>query len=149
MRAACKLCGEVITIFATANRTEEFDGLAGKVSYHIATRHKDEFAELSDISYLAGKVYAITLVEGGRVPDWIGLKRTWHNALLARLGGKNNPSAAQHMRYLGTLGLLAQCSVYVPEHIRETIERAFEDAVRFDGTIAWRRVLDTLEVNQL
>lgn len=49
------------------------------------------------------------------------------------------------MRYLGLLGLLAECSVHVPEEIRESIERAFDDAAE-DGSLKWRRVLNRLEI---
>ena len=35
-------------------------------------------------------------------------------------------------RYLGVLGLLGECSLYVPEDIRAMIEEAMEDACR-DG----------------
>ncbi len=35
---------------------------------------------------------------------------------------------SEHMRYMGTLGLLSECSVYVPEDIREMIEDAFREA---------------------
>jgi len=49
------------------------------------------------------------------------------------------------MRYAGVLKLLEQCSVYVPEEIRECIESAFLDATR-NGPFKWRRVLDRMEI---
>ncbi len=51
----------------------------------------------------------------------------------------------EHVRYLGCLGLLAECSVYVPEDLREQIDRAFTDACR-DGSLRWRRVLNRIEI---
>lgn len=56
------------------------------------------------------------------------------------------PSENEHMRYLGTLGLLAECSVYVPEDIREMIEAAFKDACVADPTLTHRRILNRLEI---
>lgn len=53
---------------------------------------------------------------------------------------------SEHMRYLGLLGLLAECSVYVPEDIRESIERAFDDATTDNPQLSWRRILDRLEI---
>ncbi len=50
------------------------------------------------------------------------------------------------MRYLGTLGLLAECSVYVPEDVREMIESAFTDASNAIPSLKWRRILDRLEI---
>jgi hypothetical protein len=52
----------------------------------------------------------------------------------------------EHTRYLGTLGLLAECSVYVPEDIREMIQAAFEDACAADAGLCWRRILSRLEI---
>lgn len=52
----------------------------------------------------------------------------------------------EHMRYLGTLGLLAECSVYVPEDIREQIESALRDACRANRCLKYRRILDRLEI---
>jgi hypothetical protein len=49
------------------------------------------------------------------------------------------------MRYAGVLGLLSECSVYVPEEIRESIEQAFADASE-DGSFRWCRVLDRVEI---
>ena len=51
----------------------------------------------------------------------------------------------ERLYYLGLLGLLAECSVYVPEDVREMIEQAFEDACT-DGDLRWRRVLDRVEI---
>lgn len=53
--------------------------------------------------------------------------------------------ANDRMRYLGTLGLLCECSVYVPEDLRESIESALEDACE-DGRLKWRRILDRYEI---
>ena len=50
------------------------------------------------------------------------------------------------LQYLGVLGLLAQCSAYVPEDIREMIETAFRDACEADCALYWRRILDRLEI---
>lgn len=49
------------------------------------------------------------------------------------------------MRYLGVLGLLCEASVHVPEDVRESIERALDDACA-DGKLKWRRILDRLEI---
>lgn len=49
------------------------------------------------------------------------------------------------MRYLGCLGLLAECSVYVPEDLRERIEQAMQDACA-DRSLRWRRVLNRIEI---
>jgi hypothetical protein len=50
------------------------------------------------------------------------------------------------MRYLGTLGLLSQCSVYVPEDIREMIAMAFDDACQANPNLRQRRTLNLLEI---
>lgn len=52
----------------------------------------------------------------------------------------------EYLRYLGALGVLAECSVYVPEDVRESIERCFADAVQHHPTLQYRRVLDRLEI---
>lgn len=52
----------------------------------------------------------------------------------------------EHLRYMGTLGLLAQCAVYVPEDIRECIEQALEAAHAAYPFITWRRVLDRIDL---
>jgi len=64
----------------------------------------------------------------------------WHqNEVRAHVG--------EHMRYIGVLGLLSQCSVYVPEDLRECIESAMIDAVsNSGGTLKWKRVLDRIEL---
>jgi len=75
------------------------------------------------------------------------------------LGGTHGPSKAENrigilesrlsnlrMKYLGTLGLLSESSVHVPEDIRERIEYAFEDACA-DGKLQYRRVLNRLEIH--
>jgi len=54
--------------------------------------------------------------------------------------------AAQGTRYLGALGLLAECSVYVPEDIREMIEQAFADACEGDPGLRWKRILNRVEI---
>jgi hypothetical protein len=55
-------------------------------------------------------------------------------------------SPIEHERYLGALGLLAECSVHVPEDIREMIEAAFEDACAAASGLYWRRILSRLEI---
>jgi len=53
----------------------------------------------------------------------------------------------EHMRYLGCLKLLEDCSPYVPEEIREGIEMAHDDAVEAsNGTLRARSVLDRREI---
>lgn len=52
----------------------------------------------------------------------------------------------ERMRYLGCLGLLAECSVHVPEDLRDLIERAMEDACAAIPTLTWRRILDRIEI---
>jgi hypothetical protein len=49
-------------------------------------------------------------------------------------------------RYLGALGLLCQCSVYVPEDLRQMIETALVDAQDNDPSLKVRRVLDRFEI---
>jgi hypothetical protein len=51
----------------------------------------------------------------------------------------------ERMRYLGVLALLCECSVYVPEELRESVERALIDACA-DGTLKYRRVLNRFEI---
>jgi hypothetical protein len=60
---------------------------------------------------------------------------------VGRTGGVN-----EHIRYLGALGLLAECFVYVPEDIREMIEAAFKDACEANPNLKCRRLLDRLEI---
>lgn len=50
------------------------------------------------------------------------------------------------MRYLGCLGLLGECAVHVPEDLRESIERAMEDACQSDSALRWRRILNRIEI---
>lgn len=50
------------------------------------------------------------------------------------------------MRYAGVLKVLEECSVYVPEDVREMIEHAFTDAAA-TGRFKWRRVLNRLEID--
>lgn len=50
------------------------------------------------------------------------------------------------MRYLGALGVLAECSPYVPEDVRQQIERAMSDAVAANPHLEYRRILDRLEI---
>lgn len=52
----------------------------------------------------------------------------------------------EHMRYLGTLGLLGECAVYVPEDLREKIEDAMRDACEADPALKWRRILNRIEI---
>jgi len=59
-------------------------------------------------------------------------------------GGMN-----EHMRYLGCLGLLAECAecaVYVPEDLREMIEQAMVDACAANPSLRWKRILDRFEI---
>lgn len=53
---------------------------------------------------------------------------------------------SEHLRYLGTLGLLCECSVSVPEDVRERIEQALEDACKANPELHWRRILDRYEI---
>lgn len=53
---------------------------------------------------------------------------------------------SEHIRYLGTLGLLSECSVHVPEELRESIAQAMLDAVAANTNLEFRRVLNRLEV---
>lgn len=55
-----------------------------------------------------------------------------------------------YMRYLGVLGLLAECSVYLPsddegEDMRQQIIEAFTDA-QTNHPLVWRRILNRLEI---
>ena len=50
-----------------------------------------------------------------------------------------------YIRYLGLLGILMECSVYVPEEVREQIADAFDDACE-EGKLKWKRVLDRMEI---
>jgi len=56
--------------------------------------------------------------------------------------------ASLYMRYLGCLGLLSECSVHVPEEVREQIEQAFTDACH-EHPLAWRRILDRCEIESV
>lgn len=58
----------------------------------------------------------------------------------------SNPAAAK-MRYLGVLGLLAECSVHVPEDLRQMIEEAFTDAAAANPALRWRRILNRVEID--
>lgn len=51
----------------------------------------------------------------------------------------------ERMRYLGVLGLLCECSVYVDEDLRESIETALIDACA-DGKLEYRRTLDRFDI---
>ena len=53
------------------------------------------------------------------------------------------PTGRRH--YLGCLGLLGECSVHVPDELREMIEEAFRDACQ-DGQLRYRRILNRLEI---
>jgi hypothetical protein len=48
------------------------------------------------------------------------------------------------MKYAGLLGLLQECSVYVPEDTRESIEQAFTDAEKY--SFKWKRILNRIEI---
>jgi hypothetical protein len=61
-----------------------------------------------------------------------------------KFGIKAEP--VDRMKYLGLLGLLTECSVHVPEELREMIESAFDDAVEEIPTLRWRRILDRIEI---
>lgn len=50
------------------------------------------------------------------------------------------------MQYLGALALLAECSVHVPESVRESIEQAMEDGCKLIPGIKWRRILNRIEI---
>ena len=55
-----------------------------------------------------------------------------------------------YMRYLGVLGLLAECSVYLPssdegEEMRQQFIEAFSDAEKHHP-LRWRRILNRLEI---
>ena len=52
----------------------------------------------------------------------------------------------EHMRYLGCLGLLADCAVYVPEELRERIEDAITDAEEAIPNLSWKRILNRYEI---
>jgi hypothetical protein len=54
-----------------------------------------------------------------------------------------------YMRYLGCLGILGECSVYVPEEIRETIEQAMSDACQHHPTLKWKRTLNRIEIEPI
>lgn len=51
----------------------------------------------------------------------------------------------ERMRYLGALGLLCECSPLVTDDLRESIERALQDACA-DGALRYRRILDRFEI---
>lgn len=51
-----------------------------------------------------------------------------------------------YLRYLGCLGLLGECAVYVPDELREQIEAAMRDAVAHDADLRFKRVLNRMEV---
>lgn len=53
---------------------------------------------------------------------------------------------SEHMRYLGCLGLLGECAVYVPNDLRDMIELAMEDACKADPTLRYKRILNRLEI---
>jgi hypothetical protein len=64
----------------------------------------------------------------------------------SRMSAKAQPL---YQRYLGTLGLLAECSVYVPEDIREGIAKAFTEACQADEGLVQRSILDRMEIEAL
>lgn len=51
-----------------------------------------------------------------------------------------------YMHLLGLYGLLGECAVYVPEDLRESIERAFADANKNGIGIQSRRILNSIVV---
>lgn len=55
---------------------------------------------------------------------------------------------SEHLRYLGVLSLLAECSVYLNDdpELRSSIERAMSDAQEAIPGFRWRRILDRIEV---
>jgi hypothetical protein len=59
------------------------------------------------------------------------------------------PDLDLYMRYLGVLGLLGECSVYVPEDMREQIATAMDDAVEHHPTLHVRRTLNRLEIETI
>ena len=52
----------------------------------------------------------------------------------------------EHTRYLGALGLLGECAVYVPEDLREMITAVFNDACSADADLHYRRIVDRFEI---
>jgi hypothetical protein len=66
---------------------------------------------------------------------------------VAKLKGSKRLLATEHMRYLEALGLLADCSVHVPEDLREMIELALTEIdVDHDAISRAPPVAGTLEV---
>lgn len=53
---------------------------------------------------------------------------------------------SEHVRYLNCLGLLADCSAYVPEDLREMIEEAMEDACEENPSLTMKRCLNRVEI---
>ena len=53
-----------------------------------------------------------------------------------------------YLRYLGVLGLLGQCSVYVDDDLRETIIMAMEDAASHHP-VRVVRVLNRVEIEPI
>lgn len=54
----------------------------------------------------------------------------------------------EHMRYLGALKLLEECSPYVGEALRDSIERTMGDAVAASkGTLKTQRILDRVYID--
>jgi len=53
----------------------------------------------------------------------------------------------EHMHYLGTLGLLGECAVHVPEELREMIGQAMDDACAENPSLSWRRILNRIEIH--
>ena len=49
-------------------------------------------------------------------------------------------------KWMGTLGLLCEASVYVPEDIRESFEMALDDFVAENSDYAWTRTFDRLDI---
>lgn len=55
-------------------------------------------------------------------------------------------SETERMRYLGVLGLLCECAVYVTEELREQIDAALADATEADPSLRARRILNRREI---
>jgi len=54
-----------------------------------------------------------------------------------------------YQRYLGCLGILTECSVYVPEEIRESIAQAVQDACDNHHSLRWKRILNRIEIEPI
>lgn len=64
----------------------------------------------------------------------------------------SNPGsqASLRQRYLGLLGLICKASLYVPEDIREQMERALQDACNDKSfSLEYSRTLERLDIHVL